>query len=56
MLLIIDKDSAFIGEVIKFILQAINCHFKIISPFSHDSLKQKGRYRPYKSYKKFKRK
>ena len=40
-LLILDKDSAFTGDIIHLILQAINCQLKTISPFNHHSLKIK---------------
>ena len=42
--MIVDRDKAFTGEVIKFILRTINWQLKLISPFNHDGLKRKGRY------------
>ena len=35
----VDKDSAFTGEVSQFILRAINCPLKLLSPFNHGSLR-----------------
>ena len=37
--LTVDKDSAFTGEVIHFILIGINCQKKIISLFNHMGLR-----------------
>ena len=36
--IIVDKDSAFTGKVIYFILCAMNCQLKLISSFYHGSL------------------
>ena len=32
--LLVDKDLAFMGEVIQFFLRVIKCQLKIISPFN----------------------